>query len=116
MTDKGLPLYLHRIRNWCLNQNGSVESHQWGCKVFKVWGRVYAICGLERPLRITLKPRLENLDAYLYHPAISIAKYVGRFGWVTITVTDKDTAALALSLVEESYHVFGPKGKRREKI
>lgn len=112
MTDNRLPRYLHRIRNWCLKQPGTIEVHQWGCKVFKVRGKVYAICGLERPLTITLKPHRENLDAYLYHPAIAIAKYVGRFGWVTITVADKDTAALALSVVEESYRLFGAKGRR----
>lgn len=56
-------------------------------------------------MAITLKPKRANVDAYLYHPAISIASHVGRFGWINIKITDKQTADLALSLVNESYDV-----------
>ena len=96
-------------------QENATEVYQWDCNVFKVNGKVFAICSSEKPLAITLKPKRENLDAYLYHPAIDIARYVGRYGWVTITMEDKDTAHLALSLVMESYEVIATQKKRKSR-
>jgi len=108
--------YFKRIRRWCLSQDHVSEEFPWGSITFKVKGKSFAFCCSEKPLMITLKPRKENLDAYLYHPAIDIASYVGRFGWVTITIEDKSTADLALSLVMESYEVNrGTKKWKRKK-
>ena len=101
--------YYEPIRRWCRAQEGVTEENPWEAIAFKVKKRVFAICGTDKPLSITLKPKKENLDAYLYHPAIEIASYVGRFGWVTITVQNKDTASLALALVKESYEVISTK-------
>ena len=100
-----LPRFMAPIARWCRRQPGAEEVYQWESQVFKVRGKVFAICSCDNPLTISLKPRRENLDAYLYHPDIDIAAYVGRYGWVTITVTSRDTANLALDLVQESYAV-----------
>lgn len=104
-------MYFKRIRNWAIQQEEAHEVFQWGCSVFKFRKKVFAICSLASPLSITLKPQRVNVDAYLYHPAISIASHVGRFGWVNIKITDKQTADLALSLVGESYKVVSGKIK-----
>jgi len=106
--------YYSRIRRWCHAQAGVTEEYPWEAIVFKVKKKVFALCGTEKPLSITLKPKKENLDAYLYHPAISIASYVGRFGWVTITVENKEVAALALALVQESYDVISTQKNSRK--
>ena len=106
--------YFQRIRRRCNALENAAEVYQWDCAVFKVKGKVFAICNTEKPLAISLKPKRQNLDAYLYHPAIDIARYVGRFGWVTITIEDKDTADLALSLVLESYEVISTQKGRRK--
>jgi predicted DNA-binding protein (MmcQ/YjbR family) len=106
------PRHLATIARWCHRQPDVEEVYQWDCFVFKVKGKVFAICSSDSPLAISLKPRRENLDAYLYHPDIDIARYVGRYGWVTITVSGKDTAHLALDLVQESYGVIST-GKSR---
>ncbi len=98
--------YYKRIQRWCLNQHKVTEEYPWEHIVFKVSGKVFAICSPEKPLRITLKPKKENVDAYLYHPDIDIASHVGRFGWVSIRIHNKETADLAFSLVRESYEVI----------
>ena len=36
-------------------------------------------------------------------PHIEIASYVGRYGWVTIAVTSRQTCRLALELIDASY-------------
>jgi len=37
------------------------------------------------------------------HPDIEVAKYVGRFGWVSITIKSKKVLKLALDLIDQSY-------------
>ena len=106
--------YFRRIRNWCLRQEFVAEEFPWGCIVYKVRGKVFAICNAEPPLAITLKPETGNVDAYLYHPDIEIASHVGRFGWVSITAHDKSSADLTLMLVKESYRVVRVKHEGRK--
>ena len=65
--------YFARIRRWCRKQDHGLEVFQWESIVFKFKKKVFAICSADTPLSITLKPKRENLDAYLYHPAIEIA-------------------------------------------
>lgn len=106
--------YYRRIRDWCRKQKQVSEEYPWEHIVFKVGSKkLFAICNTDKPLRITVKPEKERLDAYLYHPDIDIASHVGRFGWITITVHDKDTADLALILVKESYSVVVKKHFKR---
>ncbi|MCK5127826.1 MAG: MmcQ/YjbR family DNA-binding protein [candidate division Zixibacteria bacterium] len=107
--------YFKRIRNWSLKQVDTAEEFPWQHIVFKVKGKLFAICNTEKPLRITLKPQKDNVDAYLYHPDIAIASHVGRFGWITITIQNKDTADLGFALVKESYGVISSKHRKKKK-
>ena len=34
---------------------------------------------------------------------MSVAKYVGKYGWVTVELKDDETLAFALDLIDESY-------------
>ncbi len=50
--------------------------------------------------------------------AVEVASYVGRFGWVTVTVTGRDTLDLARCLIDLSYDMVrgkGPRAPRRKK-
>ncbi len=107
--------YFPDLQDYALSLPGATLALQWNAYVYKISDKMFAIYSDETPLRITLKPRKDNLDAYLYHPDIEIAAYVGRFGWVTITVHDDDTAALAESLVHESFTVISMKKKRKHR-
>lgn len=98
--------YFRRINNWCHKQERVTEEYPWEHIVFKVGGKVFAICSAEKPLMITVKPEKEHLDAYLYHPDIEIASHVGRFGWISVTAHNKQSADLAFALVQESYRVI----------
>ena len=53
--------------------------------------------------RITIKATPADQAVLTHHPAIERAAYVGRFGWVTITVTDGETLDLARALVDQAY-------------
>ena len=45
-------------------------------------------------------------------PWVSVARYVGRYGWVTATVTDEDSLAAALEWLRESYWLKAPAAVR----
>jgi predicted DNA-binding protein (MmcQ/YjbR family) len=60
----------------------------------------------------TVKSTPDQQSLLIQHPAIEKAAYVGRFGWVTITVTDEATLELTQDLIDESYDQISPKQKK----
>jgi predicted DNA-binding protein (MmcQ/YjbR family) len=97
--------HFRHLQRFCLGLPDVSEEYPWGDIVWKVRGRMFAACGPERPLRVTFKPDPVTALAIRPDPAVATASYVGRFGWLTVTVTDARTRALALALVRESYDV-----------
>jgi predicted DNA-binding protein (MmcQ/YjbR family) len=89
----------------------AVEDHPWGHPVFKVRGKLFAGFGGEGAT-VTLKPRKEDLEALLALEFVRLADYVGRFGWVTVTVTDDASLDLALDLLDASYEQIAPRALR----
>jgi predicted DNA-binding protein (MmcQ/YjbR family) len=83
-------------------KEGAVEDHPWGECAWKYKGKAFAFGG-EGGASFTLKSSLDKQQALLMHPAISVAPYVGRFGWVSIRVEDEDTLELAKDLIDEAY-------------
>src|SRR5262245_61081853 len=91
-----------RIRRHCLAQDGVTEEYPWGDVVWKVRGKIFA--GAEDGGdQVTVCSDPAEQARLVEHPAIEVAKYVGRFGWVTVTVRDAKTLALALELIDRSH-------------
>ncbi|MBS1715053.1 MAG: MmcQ/YjbR family DNA-binding protein [Armatimonadetes bacterium] len=104
---------LERIRAVCLSMPGAVEDHPWGDYAWKVGGKVFCISG-ESGTGVTVKARPEDQEGLTQDPAVNVAAYVGRFGWVTVDV-GAGTTDLAEGLIADSYRlvVAGlPKSKR----
>ncbi len=99
------------VREHCLAKEGAVEEYPWGDVVWKVSGKMFAAGG-ETSSRVTVKATLDEQAVLVQHPAIEAAAYVGRFGWVTITISDQATLKLAQHLIDESYTAIRPKKKR----
>jgi len=97
-----------RIRKHCLAKDGAVEEYPWGDVVWKVRGKIFAGSS-DGNNRVSVKSTLQEQSRLIEHPAIEIAKYVGRFGWVTITIKSKKTLDLALELIDDSYFSIAPK-------
>jgi predicted DNA-binding protein (MmcQ/YjbR family) len=95
---------------------GAVEDHPWGDTVFKVGGKIFTYLGRTEDGRatITVKPQPEELEALLSQPFAHRAHYIGRFGWVTLTVSDDETFELAKDLLDETYEQVAPKRRRRK--
>jgi hypothetical protein len=57
----------------------------------------------EDPVRVTVKLDAEEREAALTQSFAEVARYVGRYGWVTVDVVDDDVLTMALDWVAESW-------------
>jgi predicted DNA-binding protein (MmcQ/YjbR family) len=105
---------IERIKAYCLAKPDAFEDHPWGDIVFKVRGKdkIFCFCGSESA-RITVKATPAEQTALIQHPAISVAAYVGRYGWVTVTIPDEETLSLATDLIDRSYELIAPKKRKK---
>jgi predicted DNA-binding protein (MmcQ/YjbR family) len=99
-----------KIRAYCLSKESSVEEYPWGDVVWKVSGKMFA-AGSEGQNSVTVKSTLDEQAVLVQHPAIEAAAYVGRFGWVTIHISDEATLKLAQHLIDGSYDAIRKKRK-----
>ena len=60
------------------------------------------------PVSLTVKLTEEEREIALHMPYVGIARYVGRYGWVTATVTDEESLENALEWMRESYWLKAP--------
>jgi predicted DNA-binding protein (MmcQ/YjbR family) len=77
-----------------------VLDHPWGDTVFKVRGKIFVFLGRDA---CTVKPFPEELDLLLGRPDVVRSKYIGRYGWITMTINDDETLELAKSLIDDTY-------------
>ncbi|MEQ1820970.1 MAG: MmcQ/YjbR family DNA-binding protein [Fimbriimonadaceae bacterium] len=96
---------LAQIRATCMALSEATEDNPWGHTAWKVGGKLFAIGG---ETGVTLKATLDEQAALILHPQIEKAAYVGRHGWVTVSI-DEDTLGLALELISRSYELVAPK-------
>jgi predicted DNA-binding protein (MmcQ/YjbR family) len=103
--------FLPLIRDKMLDYPGAYEDHPWGDTVFKVGGKIFAGAGSKS---LTVKSTVDRQQVLIQDPAIKVAAYVGKHGWVTIDLSDK-TLEVALELADESYQAIVqslPKSKK----
>jgi predicted DNA-binding protein (MmcQ/YjbR family) len=103
-----------RIRELALSLPESYEDEPWGHPVFKVAdNRMFAAMSVDADaVRLTVKLTPEEREVAQSLPFVSRARYVGRYGWVTASVTDDETLEPALEWLRESYWLKAPAGLR----
>jgi len=57
---------------------------------------------------LTVKLTPEEREIALHFPHVSVARYVGRYGWVSAEVSDDETLETALEWLRESYWLKAP--------
>jgi predicted DNA-binding protein (MmcQ/YjbR family) len=103
-----------RVRELALSFPKAYEDAPWGFPVFKVAdNRMFALLSGADPLEVTMKVGAEEREIGTLLPFVRPASYVGRYGWVTVTVADEDALQTALDWVRESYFLKAP-AKLRE--
>lgn len=102
--------YGQRIRELALSFPQTYEDSPWGHPVFKV-GDNKMFAGMsdgEDPVTLTVKLTPDEREIALHFAYVSVARYVGRYGWVTVTVTGEESLENALEWLRESYWLKAP--------
>jgi predicted DNA-binding protein (MmcQ/YjbR family) len=60
---------------------------------------------------VTVKATPEDAEELIEYPHISVAPYVGRYGWVSVAIEDEAALDQALALISMSYDLVR-KGSR----
>ena len=109
--------YLERLRKLCLAYDGVYEDFPWSHEtpVFKnAKGKIFAMSGVEgRTLRVTVKLTPDEGAEAMMLPFVEKAAYVGRFGWVSVTVAGESEWEIAEPWVRRSYELVAGKAKER---
>jgi len=107
--------YEERIRELALSWPQTYEDSPWGHPVFKVGDNKMfaAMSDRDDPLTLTVKLTPEEREIALHFPHVSVARYVGRYGWVTTEVTDEESLESALEWLRESYWLKAPADLRK---
>jgi predicted DNA-binding protein (MmcQ/YjbR family) len=102
--------YGQRIRNLALSFPETYEDAPWGHPVFKVGDNKMfaAMSDGDASVSLTVKLTPEEREIALHFPHVGVARYVGRYGWVTAEVFDEDTLESALEWLRESYWLKAP--------
>jgi predicted DNA-binding protein (MmcQ/YjbR family) len=102
--------FAERIRRLALSLPETYEDDPWGVPAFKVGAnKVFAWMWEEGDaLHVTLKLTAEEREIAHLLPYVRRARYLGRYGWVTATVTDDETLDAALEWLRESYWLKAP--------
>jgi predicted DNA-binding protein (MmcQ/YjbR family) len=102
--------YGQRIRELALSFPETYEDSPWGHPVFKVGDNKMfaAMSDGEDPVSLTVKLTPDEREIALHLTYVRVASYVGRYGWVTATVTDEESLDNALEWLRESYWLKAP--------
>jgi predicted DNA-binding protein (MmcQ/YjbR family) len=102
--------YGQRIRELALSFPETYEDWPWGHPVFKVGdNRMFASMSDGEPsVSLTVKLTPEEREIALHMPNVEVARYVGRYGWITVQVDDAESLENALEWLRESYWLRAP--------
>jgi predicted DNA-binding protein (MmcQ/YjbR family) len=102
--------YGQRIRELALSFPETYEDWPWGHPVFKVGdNKMFALMSDgQASVSLTVKLTPEEREIALHMPNVDVARYVGRYGWVTVQVTDEESLENALEWLRESYWLKAP--------
>ena len=102
--------YGERIRALALSFPETYEDAPWGHPVFKVGdNKMFAsMSDGDASVSLTVKLTPEEREIALHMPNVDVARYVGRYGWVTVHVVDDESLENALVWLRESYWLKAP--------
>ena len=102
------------IRALALSLPETYEDAPWGFPVFKVGdNKLFALMQeIDAVVELTLKLGGEEREIAFLHPWVRRASHVGRYGWVTATIGDRDALDTALEWLRESYWLKAPASVR----
>ena len=114
---------VEQYREYCLSKKGVTESFPFDqtTLVFKVMGKMFALCGLERqPFQVNLKcdPERSITLREEHEPSIMGAYHMSKLHWNTVVPNTSFSDELFYELIDHSYDlvVKGLTKKIREEL
>jgi predicted DNA-binding protein (MmcQ/YjbR family) len=98
------------IRRLALSLPEAYEDAPWGFPVFKVGdNKLFALMPVEDGVAyLTVKLTAEEREIAYLLPYVRKASHVGRYGWITATITDEESLENGLEWLRESYWLKAP--------
>jgi predicted DNA-binding protein (MmcQ/YjbR family) len=100
--------HLERLRAICLAYPESTEVVAWGHPTFRVRDKIFASTGDGTTLGVKATHE-QQADLVSSDPRFQIADYVGKHGWVTMSLAGKVDFSFVEALIAESYRLVAPK-------
>lgn len=99
-----------RIRSLALSWPETYEDEPWGFPAFKVAAnKVFAWMWEDGgALHVTVKLTPEEREIAHLLPYTRQASHIGRYGWITATVSDEESLEAVLEWLRESYWLKAP--------
>jgi predicted DNA-binding protein (MmcQ/YjbR family) len=105
---------LERLRELCARLPETTEVETWGHPTFRVRDKIFASFALgEAGASIDCKQTHADQAVLVQAPRFSVARYVGRHGWVHIAA-DEVAWPMLEDLVLKSYRLIAPGPLARE--
>jgi predicted DNA-binding protein (MmcQ/YjbR family) len=106
--------YAPDIRAYCLDLPDAWEDYPWGDIVYKIGTKMFAALGRDDgTTTVTVKATPEDAEILVQAPHVSVAPYVGRYGWVTVAVVDEAALDQVMALISMSYDLVHRGGSRK---
>ena len=97
--------FAREVQAACLALPEAWEDYPWGDIVWKAGAKMFAATGPQLPVTVTVKATPEDADVLTQLPHISRAKYVGKYGWVSVLVEDEASLHHVKDLIAASYEL-----------
>jgi predicted DNA-binding protein (MmcQ/YjbR family) len=102
------------LQRFCLSFEGAWEDYPWGDVVYKVGSKIFCFLGFlggnSGLAGVTVKATQDDADALCHLPHIDRARYIGRHGWVSVSIEDEGVLGQAFDLIDASYQLV--RGRR----
>ena len=110
--------FVETFHRFALTFEGAYEDHPFGddSTVFKNdKGKIFTWCHVdgEMPLDITMKLTPDEAEEALMFPFVSVARYLGRYGWVSTAVSTPEELEIAMDWVARSYELVAKTSPRK---
>ena len=102
-----------KVRALCLALPDTKLTMTWGSPHFRVGEKIFCGFGVDdgRPV-LGVKLGMSHAKSVVKHPRFWPAKYVGKHGWVSMDVTQRQSWDEVSALIRESYELIAPKASR----
>lgn len=107
-------MHLDQLRAFCLSLPHVTEDIKWGNDLcFSVGGKMFCICGMQEPLKASLKASDEDFDELIATNDIIPAPYLARYKWICIQNPARFNKKEWESYIRKSYELIREKLPRK---